>query len=70
MTNSGQPPHESAYGIEVEAWPNRRWLNLRNGSFALRQKVFLVVDGERTDITTNSRPPDSPALNLPPDTSD
>ena len=42
--------------IEVEDADNIKFLWLRNGDFQLPQAVFLVIDGERREITQDSLP--------------
>ena len=42
--------------IEVEAAENLKYLRLRAGDFQLPQAVFLVVQGERFEITQDAIP--------------
>ncbi|MXZ90743.1 MAG: hypothetical protein F4W95_05360 [Chloroflexi bacterium] len=62
QVNSG-PPTVSitvevtpADGIEVEESDTLKYLRLRAGDFALAKRVFLIVDGERVEITVAEFP--------------
>ena len=44
--------------IEVEDADNPKFLRMRSGDFQLPQSVFLVIDGERREITQDSLPGD------------
>ena len=46
----------AADDIEVEDSATMKFLRLRNGDFALPKSVFLVVDGERHEITIDALP--------------
>ena len=39
--------------IKVGNSSTAKYLHLRNGTFELRQAVFLVIDGVEREITTN-----------------
>ena len=41
--------------IKVVESPTIKYLHLRNGTFELRQSVFLVIDGEEREITTTEQ---------------
>ena len=41
--------------IKVVDSPTIKYLHLRNGTFELRQSVFLVIDGEEREITTTEQ---------------
>ena len=46
----------SADRIEVEDADHLKYLRLRAGDFELPQAVFLVINGERLEITQDSLP--------------
>lgn len=45
-----------AHDIEVEDSDTERVLRLRNGDYACFKRVYLVIDGERHEITMDSVP--------------
>ena len=45
-----------ADGIEAEDSPTYKWLRLRTGDIELPNRVFLVIDGNRYEITRDSLP--------------
>lgn len=45
-----------ADSIELEESGEARFLRLRNGDFKLYKRVFLVIGGERHEITQSSLP--------------
>ena len=46
--------------IEVEEAETPKYLRLRTGDFRMPQAVFLVIDGERHEITLDELPSESP----------
>lgn len=48
-----------ADSIEVEDSPTLRYLPLKSGYFSLPKRVFLIVDGEKHDITSETLPEES-----------
>ncbi len=45
-----------AHDIEVEDSDTQKVLRLRNGDYACFKRVYLVIDGERHEITMDSVP--------------
>ena len=54
-----------ADGVEVEPAKNRKYLRLRNADYVCYTSVFLVVDGERHEITVDSLPDDGESDRTP-----
>ena len=44
-----------AANVEVEDSPSLKFLRLRNGDFDMYKSVFLVIDGERHEITMDAQ---------------
>ena len=47
-----------ASGIETEDSPTLKYLRLRNGDYSLPNRVFLIVNGQRHEITMDALPVD------------
>ena len=50
----------AADGIVIEDTMGLRYLRLRSGDFSLPKRVFLVLEGQKFEITMEMLPTDSP----------
>ena len=49
-----------ADGIEIEDADNLKYLRLRVGDYQIPKRVFLIVEGERYEITQDALPDENP----------